>query len=112
MAAVAKSNVVELRPARTRALVDPSWMALGQAHDLTQAIVILERDGYTVCAFGADCTRVVPVVWVVDHPRLRHLAAEGLADYAEQGTDADGDWRVGGFTRMGVSVRWFERGGR
>lgn len=108
----AASNVIELRPTRT-SRDDPrpveDFAALGALKAVSDAIASLERDGYRVAAFAADCFRA-PVVWLWPHAHLRHMADTGSADYAEQGTDEDGDYRVGGFERLGCAVRWFERG--
>lgn len=98
------ATVTALRPPAA-----PVWPVHAYVASVLEAANSLMREGNEIIAFEADIITPAPVIWLNDSPRLRNLARVGVAGYERTGQDSSGPYRVGVFTRCGVTVQWIER---
>lgn len=80
----------------------------GRLAAILEATNSLLRDGFTILDFQADALSAKPIVYLMPEPRLARMVAADQAVYYRTGQGPQGQYRVGQFDRLGVSVRWIE----
>ncbi|OHC68605.1 MAG: hypothetical protein A3H93_09080 [Rhodocyclales bacterium RIFCSPLOWO2_02_FULL_63_24] len=105
------ATITHLRVATPRrsAPVVPPMNVHAYVHTILEAANSLLRNDYEVIAFQADIVSKTPILWLKDCPHVRELVRVGIASYDRTGADDTGAYRVGVFSRCGVTVQWLER---
>lgn len=105
------ATVVPIRPTdhRRQPPAIPPMNVGAYVHSIMEAATSLMRNDYEILAFQADVVTNTTILWLKDSPRVRELARVGIASYDRCGADATGAYRIGVFSRCGVTVQWLER---